>query len=435
MKKNIIANSHCKAIKHILIVEDSPLLSNHLKEKIDKHFSFACDISETKKDAQDKIRHKRYDLIISDINLPDCDGKLIHDLVENGQRVVIMTSETSEKKREELLTLPIIDYVIKSDVKTVTNYLLRTIQRLNDNRHTVIGICDNSIVARQLTIFLVELQNLPYIEFEDGQEVIDYLSDQSSKIDVLLTDYMMPRIDGLELVRRIRHTFLSEELPIISLSASDKPHILAQFLKAGANDYIPKNCENEEFLTRLNLTLDYLYTYRRNKMLAEELEKSATHDFLTQLYNRTYFFSQIPHITANAFRQKVPYGILMIDIDFFKKINDTYGHNAGDKAIAHLAMVLKDVARASDYCFRWGGEEFVILIPMTEKSKLVQFGERIRSTVERSKVHVKEENLIFQITISIGCAIGLEEDAALLISKADEMLYEAKNAGRNCVKI
>lgn len=125
----------------------------------------------------------------------------------------------------------------------------------------------------------------------------------------------------------------------------------------------------------------------------------------------------------------------MIDIDFFKKINDTYGHNAGDKAIVHLAMVLKDVARSSDYCFRWGGEEFVILIPMTEKSKLAQFGERIRNTVERSKVHVEEENLIFQITVSIGGAVGLEEDATLLISKADEMLYEAKKSGRNCVKI
>jgi diguanylate cyclase (GGDEF)-like protein len=427
---------HCQNIRHILIVEDSLTLSHHLKEQIDRKFSFDCDTARTKQEAEERIRHKRYDLIISDINLPDCDGKFIRELINNGHRIIVMTGVTDEEKRSKIITLPIVDYVVKNDAKTLVNYLTRTIQRLNENQHTVIGICDDSATSRQIMIHMIESQNLQYIEFEDGQQVIDYLSDRSVKMDILLTDYLMPNIDGLELVRRIRHTFLSEEFPILSISASERPHILAQFLKAGANDYIPKNAENEEFLTRLNMTLDHLYTNRRNQSLMEELGKAATHDFLTQLYNRTYFFSQIPHITANASRQKKPYGILMLDIDHFKKINDTYGHYAGDKAIQHLAMVLMDISRTSDYCFRWGGEEFLILIPICETSQeLLHFGERIRNTVEKSKIRIAEENFIFQITISIGGILGSDNDVQSLISKADEMLYTAKKSGRNCVKI
>lgn len=436
MITNTLVNRHCKTIREILIVEDSPILSSHLKKEIDAYFSFDCDLSVTKKEAQEKIRHKRYDLIIADINLPECDGELIHQLIDKDQQVVMMTAENDEERREKLLALPIVDYVIKSDAKTLVSYLIKTIQRLNTNRKTIVGVCDDSAAARRAITFMLELQNLPYIEFEDGQQVINHLSSSGVKMDLLLTDYHMPDIDGLELVRRIRHAYLSEDFPIISVSASEKPHILAQFLKAGANDYLPKNAENEEFLTRLNLTLDYLYTHRRNRLLVEELEKAATHDFLTQLYNRTYFFSQIPHIMANAIRRKKPYGILMLDIDHFKKINDIYGHHIGDKAIQHIAMVLKDIARRSDFCFRWGGEEFIILIPEVKTSdELAQFGERIRSVIEKSKVHIDENDLIFQITVSIGGACGWEEEAEYLLSHADEMLYEAKKSGRNCVKL
>lgn len=430
-----IENSHCKIIKHILIIEDSVSLGNHLKEMIDEYFQFYCDIATSENQANEMIRRKRYDLIISDVYLPDSSGNFIGELVRSDLRVIVMTANDSEELRAGILTLPIIDYVLKNDAKTLVDYLINTIRRLNENRNTLIGICDDSEISRHLISVLVKSQNLPYIEFRDGKEVYSCLLKQNFKIDVLLTEYEMAEMNGLDLIRHLRHEYLPSELPIIAISASDKPHLTVQFLKAGANDYIKKPFGNEELCTRLNLTLDQLYVNRRNIALRRALEKAATHDYLTQLYNRNFFFTQIHHITSDAVRQKKTYEILMIDIDHFKQVNDTYGHHAGDIAIVHTASILKNTARTSDYCIRWGGEEFLILIPHVTTKELAQFAERLRAAVEISPVCVVDETLRFKITISIGGAVGLSENSETIISQADALLYEAKSSGRNCVKI
>lgn len=430
-----ISNSHCKIIKHILIIEDSVSLGNHIREMIDKYFSFRCDIARTEVQANEMIRCKRYDLIITDVYLPDSSGNFLGELVRSDLRLIVMTASENDELRSGILTLPIIDYVLKNDTKTLIDYLINTIQRLNSNRGTIIGICDDSKTSRHIMAELVQSQNLPYIEFSNGQEVYDFVVKENCKMDVLLCDYEMPKMNGLELIRHLRHEYLACELPILAISASDKPHLTVQFLKAGANDYIKKPFRNEELCTRLNLTLDQFYANRRNRILRAELERAATHDFLTQLYNRNFFFTQIHHITADAIRQKKSYGILMIDIDHFKQVNDTYGHPAGDTAIIHLASILKSTARTSDYCIRWGGEEFLILIPHTTVLELRQFAERLRSVVEESEVCVVDEKISFPITISIGGAVGLNEIAKEMIVEADRLLYKAKKAGRNCVKI
>lgn len=430
-----ISNSHCKVIKHILIIEDAISLGNHLKESIDEYFLFHCEIATSEGQAREMIRRKRYDLVICDIYLPDSSGNFLGELVRSDLRVIVMTANENEELRTGILTMSIIDYVLKNDAKTLVDYLINSIRRLNENRNIVVGICDDSMVSRHIMVELVKSQNLPYIEFTDGEEVYNSLVKQYGKIDVLLTDYEMPKMNGLELVRHLRHEFLPSELPIIAISASDKPHLTVQFLKAGANDYIKKPFGNEEFCTRLNLTLEQFYVSRRNITLRIALEKAATHDFLTQLYNRTFFFTQIHHITSDAIRQNKAYGILMIDIDHFKRINDSYGHHAGDIAIIHMASILKNTARTSDYCIRWGGEEFLILIPHSSQQELHAFAERLRIAVENSLVLVVEENLSFPITVSIGGVVGLQEAPTELIQQADVLLYEAKSSGRNCVKI
>lgn len=430
-----IINSHCRTIRHILIIEDSVSLANHLKEMIDEYFSFRCDIATTEIQAKELIRRKRYDLVIADVYLPDSTGNFLGELIRNNLRLIIMTASESDELRSGVLTMPIIDYVVKNDAKTLVDYLINTIQRLNSNHDALIGICDDSKTSRHLMIQLVKSQNLPFIEFAHGGEVYDFLVKEKCHLEVLVCDYEMPKMNGLELIRHLRHEYLTCELPIIAISSSDKPHLTVQFLKAGANDYIKKPFGNEEFCTRLNLTLDQMYVNRRNKALRIALEKAATHDFLTQLYNRNFFFTQIHHITSDAIRQKKAYGILMIDIDHFKHVNDTYGHHAGDIAIIHVANILKSTARTSDYCIRWGGEEFLILVVHTTALELGQFGERLRRAVEKSEVCVMDENISFSITISIGGAVGLSESSKEMIVQADELLYQAKKAGRNCVKI
>lgn len=428
-------HSHCKAIENILIIEDSISLSHLIKDEIDSYFSFSCDVAINEIEAKEMIRHKRYDLIIADVFLPDSSGNFIGKLVRNNLKVIVMTGSESEELRSGILTMNIVDYVVKNDAHMLVDYLIKTIQRLNDNLTTVIGICDDSKLSRHLLSQLIESKNLPYYEFSNGQEAYEAIINQQLKIDVLLSDYEMPKMNGLDLIRNIRNHFLPHELPIIAISASNIPHLTVQFLKAGANDYLKKPFEKEELCIRVNITLDQLYTNRRNAILLQELGKAATHDFLTQLYNRNFFFSQIHHIIADAIRQNKPYGILMIDIDHFKKINDIHGHHAGDVAIQHIAALLKKTARASDYCFRWGGEEFLILISAVTSSDMILFAERLRQAVCESIVTLEEEDLTFALTISIGGSFGMDEDSETLISKADSMLYEAKISGRNCIKI
>ena len=431
---NTTVHKHCKTIKHILIIEDSESFARHLKDKIDEHFSFNCDLAFNEQSARTMIRRKRYDLVIADIYLPDSTVGFIEEIVNQGHRIILMTGYDNDESRTNLLKLPIVDYVIKSDAVTLVNYLTKTIKRLNENRHTIVAVCDDSSLSRKQIVNLIELQNLAYIEFENGQEVLDAVDD-GVHFDLLLTDYEMPKVNGLELIRRIRHTFLSEDLPIISISASEKIHLLAKFLKIGANDYLPKPFTDEEFLTRLNVTLDHLYIIRNYNRAIEELENISTQDFLTELYNRRYFHSIIKHITAEAARHQHPYAVLTVDIDHFKSINDTYGHYAGDVTIRHVAELLKQNARESDFCFRWGGEEFLILVPNAELEAVIQMSERLRTCIEASTIEIEGEEKALSVTVSIGGIVGFEKDPTVMIDKADKLLYEAKAAGRNRINV
>ena len=309
MKPLEIVNAHCKRIEKILIIEDSLSLSHAFKVSIDEYFQLKCDVAYTQKQAHDLILAQQYDLILCDIFLPDSSGNFIGELIRNDFRIIIITSSEDEELRLKLSSLPIVDYFLKKEMKTLIDHILTTINRLNENHNTVLGISDDSRVARHLITELAKSQNLPYIAFRDGEEAYEYIIKNNHKIDILITDYEMPKMNGLELIEKIRHEYLSSELPILAISSSRKMSLTVQFLKAGANDYIKKPFGNEELYTRLNLTLDQLYTHRRNMTLRKELEQAVTQDYLTKLYNRNFFFSQIHHITSDAIRQNKAYGI------------------------------------------------------------------------------------------------------------------------------
>lgn len=427
---------HCRDIKRILIIEDSALCANLLKDKIRQRFEFEADIASCEKEALEKLSTAAYDLILANLHLPDSSGNFIGELIRSNYRVIVLTKYDNHENRNKIFLLPIVDYIVKSDPRTVSEYVIKVINRLIHNKNTVIGICDDSKYARRILGDLIETQNLPYVEFVDGKMAYDLISSKTVKIDLLLTDYEMPNMNGLELIQQLRYRFTDDELPIISISASDKPHLVIEFLKSGADDYLHKPFSNEEFLTRINRTLNNLYTNQENKRLIQKLKESANKDFLSDLYNRNFFFSQIQKLLSHTLREKRSYAILMIDIDFFKKVNDTFGHHAGDNAIQHLAQILKNSMREGDYCFRWGGEEFLILIPnASSQEETVLLAERIRKIVETSPVVVDSDFLTFPITISIGGALGDDNNVESVIAAADEHLYTAKKGGRNCVKM
>lgn len=429
----IVQSKHCTSIQRILIIEDSVALQQYIVDKLSHALDLKCDVATTETEAMRLLDTNSYDLIIVDIYLPDSSGNFIGALIRKKNKIFIITASEDELQRSKLVSLPIVDYLYKTDEKTTINYLIKSIRRLQENEQTVIAICDDSRLVRLKMIDVLIQQNFSYVEFENGQNAHECILNKGFKVDLLITDVDMPKMSGSDLVRYIRHRYDKNELPILSLSASQKGSIISQMLKLGANDYVSKPFSNEEFITRLNSSLDQSRLYNENQKLIKKLEKMGTTDFLTQLYNRNYFYSVVSHMQAQAKRDNHMMGIIMIDIDHFKHVNDNYGHESGDKALKHVSELIHQSARESDVACRWGGEEFLVLVPKSSLTALVDFAERLRKLIEKSPVVIEKTILEFSLTASFGVAIGKDESLETIIAQADRCLYNVKESGRNAV--
>ena len=431
-----IIDTHCRSIKNILLIEDSVLAQNTIKDTILNTLSLTCDVADTEAKAKELLQKNSYDLLIVDIYLPDSSNNFIGSLIRKEHPLIVITGSENEDQRQKIVSLPIVDYLCKADNTATASYLTKTIKRLNQNKGLTIGICDDSKLSRLQIKKLLSTQNIAYIEFENGQEAYNCIIKNKTKIDLLLTDVNMPVMGGLELIRKLRLELGSYELPILAFSSSEEISLVSQLLKSGANDYITKPINNEEFLTRLNISIDNSRLFKENQNMITALRKTSITDFLTSLYNRHYFYESIIHIQARSKRENNFYGIIMIDIDFFKQINDKYGHEFGDIVLIEVAKIIKDTGRDTDIPCRWGGEEFLILVPNTSLAELSRFAQRLRKTVEHT--NISSEDNVLNVDITISCGVAISDPSNIdnvddVISLADERLYKAKETGRNRV--
>ncbi|MBI4580757.1 MAG: diguanylate cyclase [Planctomycetes bacterium] len=278
-----------------------------------------------------------------------------------------------------------------------------------------------------------------------GAEALNRLHREGAGI--VLSDWSMPQMDGLELCKAIRASEALGFVYLIMVTAhSDKGRVV-EALEAGANDFLTKPFDAQELLARVNagmriisLETDLQRQQRElHKINAElailnrKLESMARTDELTGLANRRAAMSQLKACWANSVRHGQPLSCLMMDIDLFKRCNDTYGHDVGDEALRQTARVLTRCARGGDLVHRTGGEEFLVLCANTTGSMAVQAAERFRAEVEANTIQVG--TLELKITISVGAAerTGDTLDAEDLLKRADRALYRAKRSGRNRV--
>jgi two-component system cell cycle response regulator len=259
--------------------------------------------------------------------------------------------------------------------------------------------------------------------------------------DLILLDVMMPTVDGNEVARRIKHNPSLPFIPIIMQTALDSTESKVEGLEAGADDYITKPIEFAELKARVRSML-------RIKRLQEELEERERQlleanerlrhmsrtDSLTGLDNRRYLEQQLDHAFAHAARLAEPMSCVMCDLDRFKSVNDTYGHHAGDAVLRQFAKILKDEAREIDHVGRFGGEEFVILLPGTVLDAAVTFAERVRKGVEGHTFVFDGGSLRRTASFGVsGWPHPRVNDCDQLLRAADDALYVAKETGRNCV--
>lgn len=318
----------------------------------------------------------------------------------------------------------VIDCIIHYDDKSIKN-VVNSANRILKNLDKNILIVDDSKIQLSILTKILKKMNLNVTTANDGLEALSIIEKDAKKFDLILTDYNMPNMDGLELTLKIRENYDKDELGIIILSSNNEPEVASQFLKIGANDFINKPYNEIEVLTRINSNLDLIELFTKTKDMANK-------DFLTGAYNRRYFFEVGNMILKKARRNNENIALAMIDIDKFKNINDTYGHDVGDKVICEVCDVLNIHLRESDLMARFGGEEFCIIIDNVSAEDAMKLFDKIRIDLSEHRIELESESISF--TASIGIYHGLEGVLDDMIKISDNGLYYCKENGRNQIK-
>nr|WP_283809071.1 diguanylate cyclase [Tumebacillus amylolyticus] len=260
-------------------------------------------------------------------------------------------------------------------------------------------------------------------EARNGREALQQFDRE--EFDLVLLDVMMPHVDGFEVARRMRaHTTRHLETEILFLSAKSSIDSKLQGLNLGAVDYITKPFDFRELQAKIKRIL--VDAERRKK-----LEVAAYTDFLTGLSNRRHVEEQMQGILQRAAEQPRELWLLLLDLDFFKRINDTYGHEQGDVVMVEVARVLREAVELPDVVGRYGGEEFLILLAGRPQAEVLAVAESIRETIEKHPFQLC--GMMEHITISIGVSKYESGTLSAWIHRTDQALYQAKHTGRNRV--
>jgi diguanylate cyclase (GGDEF)-like protein len=273
----------------------------------------------------------------------------------------------------------------------------------------------------------------------DGEEALQRIQD--SPPDLILLDVMMPKIDGIEVARRVKGDRSLPFIPIIMQTALDATENKVEGLEAGADDYITKPIDFAELKARVNSMLrikrlqDALEERERQLLEANErLRHMSQTDALTGLDNRRYLEERIDEMFEHARRLNEPFACVMCDLDRFKSVNDTYGHQAGDAVLKQFARILRHEVREIDRVGRYGGEEFMLLLPGTVLDAAVTFAERVRKEVEGHTFTFDGTQICRTASFGVSAwphpRIG---NCDVLVRAADDALYVAKETGRNRV--
>jgi len=411
-------------MKRILIVEDNKTLAKLIAKKIASSLKYEVDIAYKLSEAKLFLKKYNYFITLLDINLPDApNGEVVDYALSKGNHVIVLSANIDKTFRKKMLQKNIIDYINKGGVNDI-NYIIQTIQRLEKNQKHKVLVVDDSMVFRKTMKGMLENLFYKVITVAHGEEALGMLN-ANPDISLVIADYHMPVMNGLELTHEIRKEYSKSELCVIAISSNNDEEINALFLKQGANDYINKPFSKEEFSCRINNSVEAL----ENIQL---ITNHANRDFLTGLYNRRYFFENMQEYIDDTHESGEKYAVAMIDIDFFKKVNDTYGHDVGDNVIISLSEILRTNTSYRDIVARFGGEEFCVVLKNINQYSATDIFERLRQEVENFTFKTdKDEHIKF--TISIGVSMSSDETLDETLNQADMMLYNAKNAGRNQV--
>jgi two-component system, cell cycle response regulator len=292
-------------------------------------------------------------------------------------------------------------------------------------------VADDDPVWRRMIEAMVREWGDEPVSCSDGREAWDALQ-SPARPSLAILDWLMPGLDGVDICRRLREEAASPYVYVLLLTAKDSKADLVKAFEAGADDYIKKPFDPEELRARLRAATRILDLQAALLKAQEDLRVLATRDSLTGLFNRRAVLDMLDRELSRAKRDDTPLGVLVVDVDHFKKVNDTYGHGAGDAVLHQVAERMLAAVRAYDAVGRYGGEELLIVLPECEEEDALRTAERTRLSIEASPCRAQEHEIPVRVSIGVASTRTLGVyDAKALIHAADGALYRAKGAGRN----
>ncbi len=289
-------------------------------------------------------------------------------------------------------------------------------------------VADDDLDIRELVALRLARAGYEVLTAEGGEEALRLIEEHDP--DLLLLDVSMPVVDGLEVCRRVQELGPTAP-PVIFLTARAQPGGCLEGFAAGGIDYVTKPFRTDELLARVQAAI-------RTKTVRDAFAYEATTDGLTALLNRRGLEARAEEAVALSRRYGRPLACLMVDIDHFKRVNDTYGHRAGDAVLRQVAERIRLATRISDIVARYGGEEFVLLLPETDEESAVIAAEKVRARIANEPLPVSngtDAAVELRVSVGIGCVDETTADAHELFSTADEALYRAKRLGRDRVVV
>ncbi len=283
--------------------------------------------------------------------------------------------------------------------------------------------------ALLLKNYMKQIAGLDAHTFTDPEVALARCSDTPP--DLVLLDYHMPQMNGVEFVTKFRALEHLQDIPIVMITGEEKKEALYAALRAGANDFLRKPVDSVELVTRARNLLELRARQLELAAANKQLYVLATTDQLTGLKNRRYFFERLSIEIERGMRHNRECAVAILDADHFKAINDTYGHDVGDKVLQVLAGQLTQELRTIDLVGRIGGEEFALLLPETTAGEALKVCERIIGRIRNAKILLDDKEIYFTASIGLTDVSQMGDEANFVLKRADQALYQAKAMGRD----
>jgi two-component system, cell cycle response regulator len=447
----------------ILVVDDVPANVKLLEARLSAEY-FDVVTAMSGQEALGICERAECDVVLLDVMMPDLDGfdvcrRLKSNPMTHHLPVVMVTALDQPSDRvkglqagaDDFLTKPVSDVALIARVRSLSRLKMMTDElRMRALSSRDIGIespereavADAGLGGKIMIVDDRPLSSERIAGMLAGAHTVDVEADPSAALfraaegnyDLLIVSLALENFDGLRLCSQVRSLERTRGVPILAIADAENATRLVRGLEIGVNDYLNRPIDKHELAARVRTQVrKKRYTERLRDNVQMSIEMAIT-DALTGLYNRRYMETHVGTLVEQANTRGKPLTVLVLDIDYFKAINDGHGHDSGDDVLREFAIRIRKSIRGIDLACRYGGEEFVVVMPETDLGVATMVAERLRRRIAGEPFPIQQGARTVDVTISIGiAALGSKDTAAAVIKRADQALYRAKRDGRNRV--